>query len=159
MWANSEDAAETFGLTGRFWEEDDALTDTLWNLRLVPGVAEQRGDWSIFHKELESGEVNLDLGRGRLANLSLEWSHGDGWKLSVWVGDDLLEIECEFDQDTRVGGSEGGPMEEPWVVSAVGESSVFSRTPSLALSAFLIAHVAPDEPEEDAESGTLGCSS
>lgn len=135
LWANAEQSATAFFPIPRYWEDDDAIADILASLRLVPGIGEQRDDWSVFHTELEANEVALDLGNGRVAELSLEWSRGDYWRLSVFVGDDSLDLVCEFDLDVFVGGI---PFDPPWRVSVKGAEGTYSRTPDWALSAFLI---------------------
>jgi hypothetical protein len=83
---------------------------------------------------LPGNDVELDLGNQRVA-LSLEWSHGDHWRLTAFVGDDLLELVCEYDDDVMVGGI---PWDPSWTVSVEGGNRRYSRTPDWALSAFLI---------------------
>jgi hypothetical protein len=115
--ATIEDAANARAPALRWWDEQEALGEVLYQLDLVPALKATGVDFSVLGQPGEASELEVPLGKNKLS-LSVSKDPGAGWELTANIDGEQLIVRCEHDVTAWVGGEkEGMYMEPPDVLS------------------------------------------
>lgn len=133
------DEPEPFAPGNDWSDPDDALMDCTALLG-VPDVAYGGAEGDFLKHLLEDGTHAFRSRNGVEVTAELERRLDEEWRLRVTAGEQEIELVCEYDSSTWVGGSaEGMHMEPPYFVSVTGDTDV-ERNAAWALDEFLVRH-------------------
>jgi hypothetical protein len=149
QWANADEDSRAFMPAVRFGDDDEALDEVLPTLAYVPLLDTLSVDWSAQRSRLQSDkEATWDLGEGLTLELHLEGSAGDGWRLSAGIQGRWLELVCEYDASTWVGGGDGMHFDPPWTLRVDSGLDRATANPFWALAEFVNQQVARPSARE-----------